>query len=224
MLGVLACVLNLSFLMEALLPGRADVGSTVVSDLSVPGSPWSWGFRLADVLSALCLLTVCGLAVHARRPAWGASARAWLLGWLLTGLFASSTVVAAVVTETCAPATDPRCPTTVGTAAAQDLVHDVVSSVGSACGVLAALVFTVALRRRRWLSALHGGAFALAATSGLVFVVLQAQSPDHLSGWAQRVQIVALSGWFVVLGRTAPSRLSSRAASSPDDRREKMRA
>jgi hypothetical protein len=107
-------------------------------------------------------------------------------------------------------------------ASTTDLVHDAVSSVGSTAGVLAALTFAVVLGRTRWLAALHGAAFAAAASSGLLFVAWQAQPQDDLSGWAQRVQIIALSAWFVVLGLTA-DRLAPRASSSAAGRRERMR-
>jgi hypothetical protein len=220
-LGVLACVLNLSFVLEVLLPGPARVGATVVSDLSVPGRPWSWLFRVADAGSGLCLLAVCVLLL--RRRVHGAPRAPWVGATVATAVFAVSTLVAAAVTETCAPASDPACPADVVQASTTDLVHDAVSSVGSTLGVLAALVFAVLLRRTPWLAALHAAAFAAAAASGLAFVAWQAQPQDDLSGWAQRMQIVALSSWFVVLGATADRR-TSRAAASPAERREKMRA
>ena len=221
-LGLLACLLNLSFTLEVLLPGPARVGATVVSDLSVPTRPWSWLFRATDAGSALCLLALCIVLLRRRSALRDRTSAAWTAATLATALFAVSTVVAAIVTETCAPATDRACPTDVTQAPTADLVHDVVSSIGSTLGVLAALVFTVLLRRTRWLSVLHGIAFAAAASSGLVFVAWQAQPHDDLSGWAQRAQIVALSFWFVVLGVTA-DRVPARAPSAPDARRERMR-
>ncbi len=250
-LGIAAGVLNLSFLLESLLPGPTRVGATVVSDLAVPGHPWSWLFRAADAGSALCLLALCVVLLR-HRPAPGAGSRpgrvAWVAASVATAAFAVSTLVAATVPETCAPATDPSCPSSVAEASTTDLVHDAVSSLGSTAGVLAALVLAVVLRRTRWLAALHGAAFAAAASSGLVFVVWQAQTHDDLSGWAQRVQIVVLSAWFVVLGVTAdrggtaaltgpparpptegvspaqpPTEGVSKATSSARDRDERMR-
>lgn len=222
-LGVLACVLNLSFAVESLLPGPALVGATAVSDLSAPGRPWNWLFRAADVGSGMCLLVLC-VVLLARRPRGGArSARiAWVAATVATAVFAVSTVVAATVTETCAPPFDPSCPGSMAEASMTDLVHDAVSSVGSTAGVLAVLAFAVLLRRTRWLASLHGAAFAAAAASGLVFVAWQAQPDDDLSGWAQRVQIVALSAWFVLLGLTA-DRQVPRVSSTTQDHRERMR-
>jgi hypothetical protein len=204
---VAAALLNLSFVAESLLPGPLRAGSTVVSDLSVPGQPWSWAFRLADAGSALCLLALCLLALRRPSPrrqrAPSRSPALWRLGWVATAAFAGSTLVASVVTETCAPATDPSCRDNLAVASSADIVHDAVSSGGTLFGVLAALAFAVVLRRTRWLAALHGTAFAVAASSGLMFVVLQARPDDGVSGWVQRVQILALSAWFVVLGLTA---------------------
>jgi hypothetical protein len=222
-LGVLAGVLNLSFVLESLLPGPARVGVTVVSDLSVPGRPWSWLFRAADAGSALCLLALCVLLLRRRSSAGPRPARvAWVAATVATAVFAVSTLVAATVTETCAASSDPSCPSDVAQASTTDLVHDAVSSVGSTAGVLAALVLAVVLRRTRWLAGLHGAAFAAAAASGLLFVAWQAQPHDDLFGWAQRVQIVVLSAWFVVVGVTADG--VTRATSSPRSGHERMRA
>lgn len=222
-LGTLACVLNLSFVLESLLPGPAHVGATVVSDLSAPGRPWSWLFRSADIGSGVSLLLLCAvLLVHRPRATARSDRIAWVAATAATAVFAVSTVVAATVTETCAPPFDPSCPGSLAEASTTDLVHDAVSSVGSTAGVLAVLTFAVVLRRTRWLAALHGVAFAAASSSGLVFAAWQARPHDDLSGWAQRVQILALSAWFVVLGLTA-DRLSPRVPSSAGDRRERMR-
>jgi hypothetical protein len=219
---MLACALNLSFVLEPLLPGSAHVGATVVSDLSAPGRPWSWLFRAADIGSGICLLMLCVvLVVHRPRTSARSTGIAWMAATVATSVFAVSTVVAAAVTETCAPAFDPSCPGSVAEASTTDLVHDAVSSVGSTAGVLAALAFAVVLRRTPWLATLHGAAFTAAASSGLLFVAWQAQPDDTLSGWPQRVQILALSAWFVVLGLTA-DRLAPRVSSSAGDHREKM--
>jgi hypothetical protein len=221
-LGILACALNLSFLLEQLLPGPARVGATVVSDLSAPGRPWNWLFRAADIGSGTCLLVLCVvLLVHRPRADARSDGIAWVAATVATSVFAVSTVVAATVTETCAPAFDPACPGRMAEASTANLVHDAVSSVGSTAGVLAALAFAVVLRRTRWLAALHGAAFAAAASSGLLFVAWQVGPHDSLSGWAQRVQILALSAWFVVLGLTA-DRPAPRVSSSAGNRREKM--
>lgn len=223
-LGLLACVLNLSFVLESLLPGPARVGATAVSDLSIPGHPWSWLFRVADAGSALCLLALCVTLWRQRSEPRGRWAGAgWVAATWSTATFAVSTLVAALVTETCAPASDPTCPAGIADASTTDLVHDVVSSVGSTLAVTAALTFAIVLRHRRWLATFHAALFVAAASSGLAFVAWQAQPQDAISGWAQRVQIVALSAWFVVLGVTA-DRGRRRAASASERRREKMRA
>jgi hypothetical protein len=224
-LGVAAGLLNIGFAAESALPGPARVGVTVVSDLSIPSRPWSWAFRSADALSALCLLGVC-LVVRAgrRRPEDASRLRfAWPAAWALAAAFGASTLVASVVTETCAPTSDPSCPDQLGDASAVDLVHDLVSSVGTACGIVAALLLAVAVRRTRWLSALHAAAAVLACAAGLLFVVLQAQPQVDVAGWLQRAQIVALSAWFAVAGLTADQVARSGPASPLGRRHEKMR-
>jgi Protein of unknown function (DUF998) len=226
-LGVAAGVLNCSFMLESLLPGPAHVGATVVSDLSVPTRPWSWVFRAADAGSALCLLALC-IALASRRPddeddGSRLSRTAWTVGLVATTTFAASTLLAAVVAETCAPSFDPSCPPGLAVASLTDAVHDTISSVGSSCGVLASLAFAVALRRTRWFCALHGTAFVVTALSGLLFVALQAGAQDNLSGWVQRGQIVALSAWLGVLGLTADRARRERPRVAAETRRERMR-
>jgi Protein of unknown function (DUF998) len=225
--GVTAGVLNCSFVLESLLPGPAHVGATVVSDLSVPDRPWSWVFRVADAGSALFVLLIC-FALASRRAASDddglqASRTAWNVGWVATTVYAASTLLAAVVAETCAPAFDPSCPDGIAVASVTDVVHDTISSVGSSSGVLACLAFAVALRRTRRFCVLHGTAFAAAALSGLLFVALQAGAQDGISGWVQRVQIVALSAWFVVLGMTADQVRQAPPGVPAETRHERMR-
>ncbi|HET8616970.1 MAG TPA: DUF998 domain-containing protein [Actinomycetales bacterium] len=225
-LGGVAGVLNLGFVAEWALSGPARVGATAVSDLSIPSRPWSWAFRSADAVSALCLLALCLLVrARRRRPAERGRFRfAWPAAWTLAAAFATSTLLAAVVTETCAPAYDPGCPERLSDASVVDVVHDVVSSAGTACGILAALLLAVAVRRARRLSASHAVAAALASVTGLVFVALQARPQDDLSGWAQRGQILALSAWFVVAGLTADHIARAGVEEGPGRRHEKMRA
>lgn len=225
-LGAAAGLLNIGFAAESALPGPAMVGATVVSDLSIPSRPWSWAFRSADALSALCLLALCLLVTaRGRRPAERSRLRlAWPTAWALTSAFAVSTLVAAVVTETCAPTSDASCPDQLSDASPVDLLHDLVSSAGTVCGILAALLLAVAVRHTRWLSAANLVAAAVACLTGALFVVLQARPEDDLAGWAQRGQIVGLSAWFLVAGLTADRVAGSRAGSAPGRRREKMRA
>lgn len=225
-LGVAAGVLNCSFVLESLLPGPAHVGATVVSDLSVPDRPWSWVFRVADAGSALFVLLIC-VALASRRTASDdgpqASRTAWNVGWVATTVYAASTLLAAVVAETCAPAFDPSCPDGLAVTSLTDVVHDTISSVGSSSGVLACLAFAVALRHRRRLCVLHGTAFAAAALSGLLFVTLQVGGHDNLTGWVQRLQIVALSAWFVVLGVTADHARLAPPGEAAETHHERMR-
>lgn len=223
-LGAAAAVLNLSFVFEWLLPGGTNVGGAVVSDLSIRARPWSWAFRGADALSAVCVIVLTGLCLVAlrARPHEPRGRPLWLAAWTLTAVFAVSTLLAALVTETCARDVAPRCP--AGQAApTADLVHDVISSAGSTAAVLAALAFAVAVRATTRLALAHGLCFVVAAASGLLFVATQARPDDDLSGWVQRVQIIALSAWLVVVGVTA-DRQWLRAASSGRAARERMRA
>ncbi|GAB3590813.1 hypothetical protein GCM10027446_06710 [Angustibacter peucedani] len=194
-LAALAGVLNVNFLAEWLLPHRTPVAVTVVSDLAAPGRAWDWVFRTGDTLSAALLLVVCVLAWRA-----AVTSPAWRAATVLLGVFAVTTVLAVLVPEGCTASTDPSCGGLLGGGGLSDAVHDVVSTLGSTCGLAAALCFAVATRRTRSEPALHLAALALAGALGLAFLVAQATGATSWLGWTQRGQIVVLSAWFAVVG------------------------
>ncbi|MGN6300661.1 MAG: DUF998 domain-containing protein [Angustibacter sp.] len=194
-LGLAAGVLNVNFLLEGVLGRPRPVATTVVSDLAVAGHAWSWVFRTGDVASAVLLLALCALGWRAARGG------GWRLGLVLLGLFAASTLLAVVFPEHCAAAAT-QCPATADQGWG-DVLHDVISTLGTTCGVLSAGVLAWATRRTaslRRLSAVHGAVFVVAGGLGLLFV--WAQSTGHVSwlGWPQRGQILTLSAWYLAVG------------------------
>ena len=210
-LGVAAGLLNVNFLLEWLLDHRTPLSSTVVSDLAIPGRPWSWAFRLGDVGSALALLVLCALA-------WRRRGTAWRVATAMLGVFALTTLLAVAFPEHCpASAAVAECATDGGWA---DVLHDAVSTAGTTCGILAAAVFAWALRRESAvLARSHITAALVAGALGIVFV--WAQTTGHVDGigWVQRAQIVTLSAWFAVVGwSVAEPDAPSRATGARPDR------
>jgi hypothetical membrane protein len=189
-------VLNVTFLLEPVVGRASPAATTVVSDLSISGHPWSWVFRAGDVGSALALLALAALGWRA------GSATRWRLGIVLLAVFALSTLLAVVFPEQCAAAAT-ACPAHAGPAWG-DVLHDTISTLGTTCGVVSAGVFAWAVHRRRWKleAALHAAAFVVAGGLGLLFVWAQSTGHDAWVGWPQRAQIVTLSLWFVLVGTT----------------------
>ena len=191
-LGALAGVLNSNFVLESLLPGSAG---RAVSELSVPGQPWSMAFRICDGSSAVLVMVLAAGLLRAGRRAPGQVAGAWLL--LVTG---ATTLVSALVPLTCLATAGPVCASSPPGSAAPlpNLVHDGVSITGTTAAILAAaLLAAVSTGRQRWA---HAVAFVAAGGLGLALAVgAQGQVPAWF-GVTQRAQILVLSLWFVVVG------------------------
>lgn len=203
-LGLLAGLLNVNFLIELALPHRTPLGSTVVSDLAVGGRPWFWAFRLGDALSAVLLLALCALA-------WRGGSRLWRAVAVTTAVFALSTLLAVLFPEHCAVSAAHPCAASLAEQSWRDTVHDLISTLGTACGIVAALLAALATRaarpgRRGVEPAGHLAAFVLGGAAGLAFMLLQAAGGRHGLGWIQRGQIAVLSAWFAWVGRSVSRR------------------
>ena len=203
-LGLLAGLLNVNFLLELALPHHTPIGSTVVSDLAVGGRPWFWAFRLGDASSALLLLALATLA-------WRGGSRLWRAVAVTTGVFALSTLLAVLFPEHCALSVDPTCVASLAEQSWRDTVHDLISTLGTGCGIVAALLAALATQqerpgRRAVEAAGHLTAFVLGGAMGVAFMLLQSAGGRYGLGWIQRGQIVVLSAWFVWVGRSVSRR------------------
>ncbi|WP_426565959.1 DUF998 domain-containing protein [Angustibacter sp. McL0619] len=204
-LGVAAGLLNVNFLLELVLTHRSPIMTTMVSDLATSGRELFWAFRAADATSAVLLLVLAVLAWRCCRT------RTWRAGTVLLGVFAASTLLAVLFPEHCAMSTDASCPTRLVDQGLDDAVHDLISSVGTSCGVLACLVFAAASRGRRAELVCHLVAGVLAAALGLVFVSTQQAGAVAMLGLTQRAQIVVLSAWYAVVGWSVDGHRAARA-------------
>lgn len=220
--GVLAGVLNANFALAAVLPGRSLRGSAI-SDLSAAGQPWSWAFRVGDGASGLLLLVVAvaGLRRCPEREGSGVRA-AWRAGLLLVALSAVTTAVSALVPLSCPATATSHCP---GAAPGSvpplaNQLHDTVSVAGTTAALLAGgvlVLVTVGATRL-------GHLLATLAASGLGVALVVAAGVLPTPGWfgsVQQAQVVVLSAWFAVVGRSVDdsarpgSPAGARAAAAP---------
>ena len=161
----------------------------MVSELSVTGMPGAPLFRIGDAVAGL--LTLC-LVTRLPRRGWMAGALIWCVL-----AFGVGTAVSALIPLPCAPSARPDCsaPWHDG----QQVVHDLLSIGASTGAVVGAwLLWWLLPQGRARLAAL-----ALATTSVLLAAsqsatMLGLPAPD--AGWAQRGQVLAVSGWLVLLG------------------------
>jgi hypothetical membrane protein len=192
--GALAGLLNVNFVLDLAEAHPASLARSVVSDLSVPGQPDAWVYRVTDAVSAVLVLA---LAIALARRARHAGRRVLeAVAWCLGG-FGLCTVVAAVVTETCASTLVQGCTE----ATPLDDLHDTVSTLGSLAAVAAMALLAVAARRRRGACAAHVLATLVTGALGIALLVGSTPGTAPWFGWVQRAQIVVLSLWLVLAGR-----------------------
>jgi hypothetical protein len=139
--------------------------------------------------------------------------RPWRVATVLLALFAVSTLLAVAFPEHCTVSPGGHCPD-AGTPGWGDLLHDTISTLGTASGIAAAAAYAWATRARARLAALHLAAFVLGGGLGLVFVTAQAAGHTALLGWTQRAQILVLSSWYVVVGVSVARRRTSASSSA----------
>ena len=207
-LGCLAALLYANFLLDWVLRGFTGMDE-VVSELESPGQENAVLLRVTDV--------VCAVLVVALLP-WvraGLPRGAWreVVVWA-TVLFALGATVAAIVPTPCGP--DVAC--TAADVQLQLHVHDaasVVSDTGLYVGVAAAWLAT----RRTGPAWFRRAAWWLFWVGGVVSsVVFSTSTPPRTrtgrSALAQRVHIVGISAWIVVLAAYAAT-VGLRARSQP---------
>ena len=220
LVGALSGLLNLNFLFELSDPGRLPIGRSAVSDLQAGGHRLAGLLRTGDALSAaLCLVLALGLLLgsldvsHVRRhaPAW----RRWrsvrvqhrlvLAAGVGTAVYGLGTLLAAVLPLSCAETADAVCAAEAraGRLPWTDGLHDGVSVLGTTSAIVAALLLLLVRHQRAVLRACHGALGSLAGGLGVAMSVVLAEQAPGWFGWAQRVQIVALSMWVAAAGVTA---------------------
>ena len=185
-LAVLAGAANANFLLAPFVGARIDLSTGVISELSVPGEPGSFWFRLGDGSAGL-LCAVLAL------PVWRSRLRHARFRAVCLAAFGVTTLVSAIVPLTCAPSLG-VCP---ASSAGAELVHDGVSVVGTLGAVLG--VLELAWRARGWpLKSLAVLSAAVSAGAGIYEVVTFLQGGNGGGGNSQRYQVLAVSLWVVL--------------------------
>jgi hypothetical protein len=203
----MAGLLNANFVLDLTSERPASLAASVVSDLSVPGRPDAWAFRLADSASAVLVM---GLALALAWRAWRRRRGVLVGAGCCLAAFAASTATAAVVTESCARTLVRGC----AEATPADGLHDTVSTLGSGACIGAMVLLAMAARRRPLVSATHLVASLVSAALSAALVVGASVDATAWFGEVQRLQIVVLSVWLALAGRAVDALAGTPGASS----------
>ncbi len=189
-----------SFLLGGWLLPPAQRGSAFISEAEVSGRPFSWLFRLCDVLAGVAIIAVA--VVLYRVLAGYRQAGAAVAAMTALAVLGTSSVVDGITTMACLPSVDPSCAAAEHNASG--LVRQLVEvhTDSGVFGFLAAaaaavllgflLIPTVPILGR--LSLIVG---LLLASSGLLDVALLLRSADVAD--VERVRTVLTSVWLASL-------------------------
>ena len=206
--GVLAAAANCAFLFRAASASRLDPVNSMISELEVPGQPFSWFFRGASLLSGLAAFAFA-LGLRPRIPA-GRSGQWGIVALALYGLAGAAD---ALFPMDCAPSASVVC---LRADEAQPMswlyqAHAWFDVAGS-IAVLVSLWFLgrhlVQHPEWRRASAVTRAGFAgLAAVTAVVTVMSARYLPGV--GVVQRIEVLGVSGWLLVLALAVRRRPSS---------------
>jgi uncharacterized protein DUF998 len=185
--GAVAALLNANFLLELIIVTGLPPGRSMVSELSAVGQPDAWAFQVGDgvagVLAAALALTLLRAGMHR------------LLAWCAL-VFGVTTTLSALLPLPC----------TIGACAGgtwRVLLHDGPSVVGTTAAVLGSWLLVRAEER----GALRTATVVIALTAtltGALFAFSNLGPALPATGVIQRVQILSLSAWLVLLGLLSP--------------------
>ena len=213
-LGALSAASNCAFLFRAVSGSRLDPLNSFISELEVPGQPYSGFFRWASLLSGLlAALFAAGLMLRLPRG------RAGTAGCVGLALFGIAGAADALIPMDCAPSASVVC--------LRAEQHDPTSRLYQAHTWFDA-AGTIALLASLWLLGRHlrrhPGWRAAATVGSRGFVVLTIGSAvlTAMSYWytpglgvAQRLEVLAISAWLVVLAVVQARRPHTRGPVRP---------
>lgn len=196
--GVLAAVANCAFLFRAVSASRLDPVNSMISELEVPGQPFSWFFRGASLVSGLAAF-VFALGLLPRIPA----GRAGQLGGAALALFGLAGAADALFPMDCAPSASVVC-----FRADADQPLNWLSSAHTWFDVAGSVAMLISLwflgrhpmQHPEWrrASAVTRAGFAGLAAMSVVLTVMSARYLPGV-GMVQRIEVLGVSAWLLVL-------------------------
>lgn len=209
--GVVAAATNCAFVFRAASGSRLDPVSSMISELEVPGQPYSAFFRWSSYLSGI-VAVLFAAALYRRLP----RGRGAVAGCAALAAYGLAGAVDAIVPMDCAPSASVVCLR----AQQQDLAsylfqaHTWFDVVGTLAALASLWLLGRHLRGRPgWrVAAVAGQAgFALLIVETAVLTAMSI-GYDPGVGIVQRIHVLAVSAWLVLLAVVQARRPVSRAA------------
>lgn len=210
---IAGAVLYSAWIIAPLLGSDLSPLHSYVSEIAAQGEPYALLFRSTDLLAGTSFVVGAVLCGRLGAPL-SLYARLSLFGVVIMG---ASTICDALMPLSCTPTADPACLAReqAGLVPFAHVAHGFTSGLAGT-GAVVAVVSWIVWRLREKPDTAHPSTVAAAAVASGVFVIatiwtLAAMAmPGHLYlGLAQRLQIVSITMWLVLL---AASQLRPRAA------------
>lgn len=196
--GLLAAVANCAFVFRAMSPSRLDPLNSMISELEVPGQPFSEYFRWSSLLSGVAA-AVFAIGLQRRLPRGPLG----LAGCAALAAFGVAGAVDALIPMDCAPSASAVCfrAELDGPTSWPYQAHTWFDVAGTVALLVAVRLLGQHLRERaRWRAAARAG------RAGFVGLLLGCGVLTVMSIWylpgvglVQRLVVLATSAWLVVL-------------------------
>ncbi|MGW4479814.1 DUF998 domain-containing protein [Rhodococcus triatomae] len=204
---LLGAVLYSSWLLELVLPTGLDSSRAYVSELAALDQPYGLIFRTGDLLTGI-LLTVAAVLALTLQPRRILTT----IGWLGLAVFAISTALDSRMPLECSAHASPACAAReqAGLLDQARLAHALTSVGAATAAAVSVFAFILAAYRYRWPRWLLWVGVGVVVTYMIgnvwtVFAIDMDGRGDEvwLLGYAQRLQLVAMTGWIVYLALVA---------------------
>ncbi|MFD4295383.1 DUF998 domain-containing protein [Rhodococcus sp. NPDC058505] len=196
-----------SWLLELVLPTGLDPARAYTSELAALDQPYGFWFRTADLVTGAILLTAALLAAALlpRRPLT-------TTGWVALGVFGIATAADSRMPLHCSAHASARCAAleAAGVYDQARLLHASTSTVAATSAAVSVFAFILAAYRYGWPGWLRwtGIAIVVGYVAGLAWTLWAVRADGHgdevwLLGYAQRLQLLAVSGWIAYAAAVA---------------------
>lgn len=206
---VLGPVLYSTWLLGWFLSSHLDQSRAYASELAALDQPWGLFYRTGDLLTGIVLTAAALLALWLRPRRLLTT-----VGWVGLGVFAVATILDSRMPLDCAAHASAACAAReqAGLLDESRFLHASTSTIAATAAAVSVFAFIIAAFRYDWPRWTRWGGLAVVVTymvgnAWTLFAIDMDGRGDEvwLLGYAQRLQLVAVTGWLVYLALIAAS-------------------